>query len=188
MKNNRKKYNQPSHNLFDDEEMMPDNMAIDPTEMIENIPIEDIDKESQSEAAAMLTGTSDLFADKDWIASRPELKRRLDEEIESLRVLVKMRKSDEVTHDILLRGISANPANASLYKALTTIQSTLLSIQKQIDETKTTIQKILTGVQQETFGKSNNEEENEEDGDDIKQHYRGSKGFIEDMRKKHAVF
>ena len=55
-------------------------------------------------------------------------------EVYSGCVLIKMRKSDERTHDILLKSIAKNSSNASLYRALTEIQKTTLSITKQMND------------------------------------------------------
>jgi hypothetical protein len=114
----------------------------------------------------------------------PRLKERLDIELESLRVLIKMRKSDEITHDLCLRSIGLNTNNASLYKSLTSIQSSMLSIQKQMDETIKNINALLKNVQLELNFDAKNEEEITQISPQTNQNTtRGTKSFIEMMNK-----
>ena len=113
------------------------------------------------------------------MSAHPMAKKRIDTELESLRVLIKMRKADEQAHDSIITAIASNSNNASLYRALTDIQKTILAITSKISETIIGINNILKGFQLEiNFDKPKDEPEPESDST------RGSKDFINKMRKE----
>jgi hypothetical protein len=91
-----------------------------------------------------------------------------------------MRKADEVTHDSIIAAISKKSENASLYRALTDIQRTMLNISKQIDDKVSGINNLIKNIQLEfNFEKK---KENEEEEEELNKHFRGSKDFIKKMR------
>lgn len=157
-------------------------------EEVVNIDVEDIDSISQEDAQKMIDDISKLYFDEEFIKKQPNFKNRIDSELESLRINIKMRKADEVAHDILLKNIGRNPSNASMYKSLTEIQKTIVSITTKIEETITRLQNMMKNYQME-FNFDNNESSDEtNDGQDsppapvgIKKSYKGSKAFIEAM-------
>jgi hypothetical protein len=127
-----------------------------------------------------------VYFDEEFMKNNPRFKERLDVELESLRVLVKMRKSDEIAHDLCLRSIGMNTNNASLYKALSGIQSSMLSIQRQMDDTVKNINNLLKNVQLE-LNFDNNQQNNTQGQQEIpldSNTTRGSKKFIEMMNQE----
>jgi hypothetical protein len=97
-----------------------------------------------------------------------------------------MRKSDEIAHDLCLRSIGMNTNNASLYKALSGIQSSMLSIQRQMDDTVKNINNLLKNVQLE-LNFDNNQQNNTQSQQEIpldSNTTRGSKKFIEMMNQE----
>lgn len=86
---------------------------------------------------------------KELILTQPKLRKQIDTTIESLRILIKMQKADEITHDMAVKAIGQNCTNASMYSALTKQQAQLIAIQKQIDETIEKLQSILKNYQLE---------------------------------------
>ena len=108
------------------------------------------------------------------MSAHPMAKKRIDTELESLRVLIKMRKADEQAHDSIITAIASNSNNASLYRALTDIQKTILAITSKISETIIGINNILKGFQLEI----NFDKPAEPESDST----RGSKDFISKMR------
>ena len=97
-----------------------------------------------------------------------------------------MRKSDEIAHDLCLRSIGMNTNNASLYIALSGIQSSMLSIQRQMDDTVKNINNLLKNVQLE-LNFDNNQQNNTQGQQEIpldSNTTRGSKKFIEMMNQE----
>lgn len=156
-------------------------------EIVEAIDIEQINDEAVAMAMAMVKNLSTIYYNEQFMEENPRLKKRIDAELENLRILFKMRKSDEHTHDILLNAITNNPNNASMYRSLSQIQSTLLSIQKQVDETINNITNVLKGYQMEiNFARENDNQMTMPTNNDSSIH-RGSKSFIEQMKEKNKI-
>ena len=93
---------------------------------------------------------------------------------------------DEITQDSLVKAIAGNPNNASLYRALTDIQRTILNIQTKIDETVRSMTTFMKGYQMEIDFNSANEETVSDSSDDSPSEVmtRGSKEFIQQMRSE----
>ena len=155
-------------------------------EEIVNIDIDGIDDKSIEDAKAMVENLSKFYYDEEFMKDNPSLKKRIDSELESLRILIKMRKSDEKTHDVLLRAIAKNSSNASLYRALTEIQKTTLSITKQINDIVNRLNELLKNFQLEIQWKDETMEskgDNEEEVEEIRDIHKGTKAFIEQMNQ-----
>lgn len=155
-------------------------LSVDPDGFAEDIDIDEIEEQATKTAFALCKNLREVYFNDAFIASNTRLKERLDAEIESLRVLVKMRKSDERIHDLCVKSVGMCPNNASLYAALARIQSSLLSIQKQMDETVKNINSICKNVQLElNFDKSDDAPVQQ-----VGNAFRGNKAFIEKMRNE----
>lgn len=118
------------------------------------IPPVEIDTESlNAESIVLAQSIVDNFCKDDTtnklLDSQPKLKKQIDSTIENLRLLIKMRKADEITHDMIVKAIGQNCTNASLYGALTKQQAQLISIQKQMDETVEKLKTLLKSYQLE---------------------------------------
>ena len=160
-------------------------------EEIVNIDIDGIDDKSIADAKAMVENLSKFYYDEEFMKANPSLKKRIDSELESLRILIKMRKSDEKTHDVLLRAIAKNSSNASLYRALTEIQKTTLSITKQINDIVNRLNELLKNFQLEIQWKEETvttEEPSEEPSEDVRDIHKGTKSFIEQMNREEEDF
>lgn len=151
---------------------------IDNIEAVIDIDMEAIDASSIAAAKDMIDNLSRIYYDDEFMKKNPNFKKRIDSELESLRVLIKMRKADEQAHDALIKAISSNSNNASLYRSLTEIQKTIISITTKMDDIVVGINNMMKGYQLEfNFDK--------EDDDDVtktdKNTTRGSKEFIKQM-------
>lgn len=153
-----------------------------PADWAEEVPIENITEESSDDAQKLINNISSIYNDEDFLKNNPKFTERLNAEVENLRVLIKMRKTDEITHDNIVRAISKKPENASLYRALTDLQRTILNVSKQIDDKVDNINKLVKSIQLE-FNFDNQDSEENEDTSSAQGRYRGSKDFIEDMKK-----
>ena len=158
----------------------------DPTDLIDqgedvvHIDTESLGEEAQSEAEEFIKTLTSAYYDEGCLADNPSLKKRVAAEVESLRLLVKMRKSSEIIHDLAIKAIGGNSGNASLYRAASETQKTLMSIHTKIDETVDRLTNMLKNYQLEINFEGENKEGDEQPSDA----HRGSKDFIEEMRKE----
>ena len=156
----------------------------DPIDESVFIDMKEISETSSDEAKFMLADLAKVYGDEAFMKAHPDYKKRIDIELESLRLLLKMRKSDEVTHDILIKQIGMTPNNASLYMSLNRMQNSLLNIQTKLDLTVKNINNLLKNYQMEIPF------EDKETGDktDTQQVHRGSKSFIDEMNGQMEMF
>ena len=166
----------------------PDDNVIDGLEVV-NIPIEDIGTEAEGKAKSLIEDLAKFYYDDEFLKANPNFRKRVDNDIESLRMLLKMRAADEVTHDVLIKAIAANSSNASLYRSLTTVQTTILQITTKIENIVNNLTTMIKGYQLELNFKYENEIANNESNDtpetieDSPTTHRGSKAFIEQMQR-----
>lgn len=164
-----------------------DNDIIDGIEVV-NIPIEDISKNANVKAQSLVEDLTEFYYDPEFLKNNPNFKKRVDNDLESLRMLIKMREADEVTHDVIIKAIAANSNNASLYRSLTQIQTTILQITTKIETIVNNLTTMIKSYQLELNFKMEQEQlknETEESAtiEDINGAHRGSKSFIEQMNK-----
>lgn len=162
--------------------------TIDSLEVV-NIPIEDIAAEAEGKAKTLIEDLAKFYYDDEFLKANPNFRKRVDNDMESLRMLLKMRAADEVTHDVLIKAIAGNSGNASLYRALTTVQSTILQITTKIEGIVNNLTSLIKNYQLEINFKKEQEELNKVSDDepmsieDSPTTHRGSKAFIEQMNK-----
>ena len=161
--------------------------VIDSLEVV-NIDIEGISNEAENKAKVLIEDLAKFYYDEEFLKSNPNFRRRVDNDMESLRMLLKMRAADEVTHDVLIKAIAANSGNASLYGSLTRVQATILQITTKIENIVNNLTNMIKGYQLELNFKYENEMNREDDGEiesieDVSNTHRGSKAFIEQMKK-----
>lgn len=171
----------------------PNNTEFDPSDLIDNedeivnIDTETIDNDSLKEAQDLIENLKDIYTDPEFMKANPKFSTRLKSEIEDLRILIKIRKSDEVAHDVLLCAIGKNSSNASLYRSLSDIQKTILSTTSELSAKIKDINSMLKGLQLELNFKQEQAELNQPKGDENVEQldqnvFRGSKDFIKAMR------
>lgn len=166
----------------------PDDHVIDGLEVV-NIPIEDIGTEAEGKAKSLIEDLAKFYYDDEFLKANPNFRKRVDNDMESLRMLLKMRAADEVTHDVLIKAIAANSSNASLYRSLTTVQTTILQITTKIENIVNNLTTMIKSYQLELNFKYENEIANNESNDapetieDSPTTHRGSKAFIEQMQR-----
>lgn len=173
-------------NLFDDVNLGEN---IDQAEVI-TIDTDDLDNQARLVAEDLVTNFKKYYYDDEFINSQPTLKKNLELELENLRMLIKMKKSDEIMQDLLVRACGQQSTNASLYKSLTTIQQSIRDIQKDITETIKRLNGMLKNVQLELNFK---EEQNQPSGEVSTENdndvtvSRGTKSFIEQLRQAQNI-
>lgn len=151
-----------------------------------NIDIDEIGKKADDKAKSLIEDLAKFYYDEEFLKSNPNFRKRVDNDIESLRMLLKMRSADEVTHDVLIKAIAANSGNASLYRALTQVQTTILQITTKIETIVNSLTAMIKNYQLELNFKAEQEQNNSvEEGEENYNNttHRGSKSFIEQMAK-----
>lgn len=167
-----------------DDMFTPDDGTIDGIDIVD-IPIEDISNSATSKAQALIEDLANFYYDEEFLKRNPNFRKRVDNDLESLRMLLKMRSADEVTHDVIIKAITTNPSNASLYTSLTRIQTTILQITTKIEAIVNSLTSMMKGYQMELNFKveQESEETDEIDENDVKSPQRGTKSFITLMNK-----
>ena len=98
-----------------------------------------------------------------------------------------MRKTAEHTHDIIVQEISANNANAVMYKVLTDTQKTLVNLIAKTNDVVAEINKLYTAYQLKfKFPNSNSNDDEESSNISLEQGsiHRGTKDFIKSLSNK----
>lgn len=167
--------------LFDDDVITPD---IDGMQLVD-IDFDGIEKEAKADAVALIENLEKFYYNTDFMEQHPTFKKRIDADLESLRILFKMRKSDETAHDLIMKAIQGNSGNASLYKSLSEMQKTIISITTKIGDIVTSLNTLMKGFQLELEFDAQKEEEpdleNNQSNLGSMHTTRGSKEFIERM-------
>ena len=157
--------------IFEKDDLIDDIISID---------LDDINIKAIEDAKSVVENLSKFYYDESFIKNNPNIKKRIDSELESLRVLIKMRKADEEVHDALVKAIAGNSSNASLYSSLSKIQNTMLSITTKINDIVVGLNNLLKGFQLELPFDQDDDEETETT-QTSKTTHRGSKEFIKQM-------
>lgn len=176
--------------MFNEENLFnPEDGTIDGLEIV-NIPIDDISKTAEDKAQSLIEDLTEFYYDPEFLKKNPNFKKRVDNDLESLRMLLKMRAADEVTHDVIIKAIAANSSNASLYASLTKIQTAILQITTKIETIVNNLTTMIKGYQMELNFKMEQETlTNDDDNDeiDLESQHKGSKSFIEMMNKREQL-
>lgn len=147
------------------------------------IDIDEINSTAESNSINLCNNLEKIYGNQEFMDAHPDYKKRLDIEVESLRVLIKMKLADEHVHDVAVKAIAANPSNASMYTSMIKVQASILDIQKRMDEVVKNINSLLKGYQTELNFDDNNVRDchQEYDNSNIQ---RGSRAFIQEMNRE----
>lgn len=172
--------------LFDDDcNIGPED--VDNLGVVFNLELDEINNEALNIADNKINNLLKLYNNKEFCENNPEFKRRVDNEIDSLRRLIKMANTNEVIHDNLAKAISQNPNNASLYMALARLQNNSMSLQSQISTTLNEFIKFCKSYQTEiNFNQESNASETSSgtrEFEDGSMTSRGMRAFVQEMNK-----
>ena len=165
-----------------DELFGPGDLPTDDMEDVYTIDTDLINKESNIMATSLISSVLRLYNNKDFVDEHPDFKKRIDTEIESLKRMYKMIKTDEIVHDHLVQAISKNPGNASLYMSMTKLQEKISSLDGDIKRILDGLNKICANYQMElNFEQTRKAAEDESSYDETGVVTRGNKAFIDLM-------
>ncbi|MBR3617954.1 MAG: hypothetical protein IKN46_04690, partial [Acholeplasmatales bacterium] len=105
---------------------------------------------------------------------------KIAQEMDQIRMLIQMLYINEKGQDTLIQNITMNSGKGALYQALTSMQKSMLDIQKQLNEVVASVEGIFKEMQDnadKTFSEKP-KETNLSDGSIV---VRGSKEFIESL-------
>lgn len=167
-------------------EGIPTDPDIDGLQLVD-IDFDGIEEAAKADAVALIENLSKFYYNEDFMKEHPTFKKRIDTDLESLRILFKMRKSDETAHDLIMKAIQGNSGNASLYKSLSEMQKTIISITTKIGDIIEGLNTLMKGYQLElNFDavENDNDDDVEESTYTGGSTHRGSKEFIEQMSQQ----
>ena len=146
------------------------------------IDLDEVNKEAQNMARLITERLSGYYFDEDVINSHPYIPTKIMTEMNNIRRLLKMLSINEKAQDALIQSITINAGKGSLYMSLTSLQNSMLNIQKQLNDMTATIEEIFRSMQEESE-KNFNEKDKESDSDGS-MIVRGSKEFIKKLNAR----
>ena len=146
------------------------------------IDLDEVDGEAKAKATEITERLSNYYFDEQYIEQHPYIPNKISQEIDNIRILIKMLSINEKAQDTLITNITMNAGKGALYQSLTSLQETILKIQRQLNESVKNVEDIFKEMQAET-DKTFSEKPKELNAADGSYTVRGSKEFIEYLSK-----
>ena len=146
------------------------------------INLDEVNNSALSRSTDIIEHLSGYYFDERYVREHPYIKNKITQEIDNIRRLLKMLAINEKAQDTLIQSITCNFGKSALYSALTSLQSSTLSIQTQLDKSVSNIEEIFRKMQdecKETF--DSKEKEALDDGSIVS---RGSRDFLKELQAK----
>ena len=143
------------------------------------IDLDEVNKEAQNMARLITERLSGYYFDEDVINSHPYIPTKIMTEMNNIRRLLKMLSINEKAQDALIQSIAINAGKGSLYMSLTSLQNSMLNIQKQLNDMTAAIEEIFRNMQEES--EKNFVEKDKESDSDGSMIVRGSREFIKEL-------
>ena len=143
------------------------------------IDLDEVNKEAQNMARLITERLSGYYFDEDVIKNHPYIPTKIMTEMNNIRRLLKMLSINEKAQDALIQSITINAGKGSLYMSLTSLQNSMLNIQKQLNDMTAAIEEIFRNMQEES--EKNFAEKDKESDSDGSMIVRGSKEFIKEL-------
>ena len=157
-----------------------------PDEVLETpglvINLDEVNNSSIAKSTDIIEHLSGYYFDPRYVQEHPYIKNKIMQEMDNIRRLLKMLTINEKAQDTLIQSITCNFGKSALYSALTSLQSSTLSIQSQLDKSVSNIEEIFRKMQdeyKETF--DSKEKELLEDGSNVA---RGTRDFLKELQAK----
>lgn len=146
------------------------------------IDLDEVDGEAKAKATEITERLSNYYFDEQYIEKHPYIPNKISQEIDNIRILIKMLSINEKAQDTLITNITMNAGKGALYQSLTSLQDTILKIQRQLNESVKNVEDIFKEMQAET-DRTFSEKPKEVNAVDGSYTVRGSKEFIEYLSK-----
>ena len=146
------------------------------------IDLDEVNKEAQNMARLITERLSGYYFDEDVIKNHPYIPTKIMTEMNNIRRLLKMLSINEKAQDALIQSITINSGKGSLYMSLTSLQNSMLNIQKQLNDMTAAIEEIFRSMQEES--EKNFAEKDKESDSDGSMIVRGSREFIKELRAR----
>lgn len=164
-----------------------DEFETDNTDGIINTPVlvidlDEVNGNARRQAQIITERLSGYYFDQKYIDEHPYIPAKIAQEIDMIRRLIKMLDINEKAQDSLVTNITSNAGKGSLYQSLTSLQSTTLNIQNQLNNTINNIEEIFKTMQAECE-KTFSEKPKEVSSEDGSVTVRGSREFIKSLSK-----
>ena len=146
------------------------------------INLDEVNNASIARSTDIIEHLSGYYFDERYIKEHPYIKNKITQEMDNIRRLLKMLTINEKAQDTLIQSITCNFGKSALYSALTSLQSSTLSIQQQLDKSVSSIEEIFRKMQDEckqTF--DSKEKEMLDDGAVVTM---GSRNFLKELSAK----
>ena len=144
-----------------------------------HIDMDEISGEAKRQAELITTKLSNYFLDTKYIEKHPYIAPKIAQSMDSIRRLIKMLSINEKAQDALIMSITTNAGKGTLFSSLTSLQSTMLQIQSQLNNLISGLEQIFMEMQancEQTF-----EEKDKEIADDGSIASVGTRNFIEQV-------
>ena len=163
----------------------PDDPQYDSADDILQTPVLEIDLnevEGQAKAKAqqITERLSNYYFDQKYIDEHPYIPNKIAQEMDQIRMLIKMLSINEKAQDTLIQNITMNAGKGALYTSLTALQKSMLDTQKQLNDVVKDVENIFKEMQ-DNADKTFSEKPKEQIADDGSMVVRGSKEFIESI-------
>ena len=158
----------------------PDDVLETPTLVIN---LDEVEGQAKAKAQQITERLSNYYFDQKYINEHPYIPNKIAQEMDNIRMLIKMLCVNEKAQDTLIQNITMNSGKGALYQSLTALQKSMLDIQKQLNDLVGDLESIFKEMQanaEQTFAEKP-KETNLEDGSMV---VRGSKEFIESITNK----
>lgn len=182
-------FNSFENGLFDDSTLGDD--VVDGIDVV-SIDIDTINSNAVAKAKDMVDDLTNFYYDEEFLKENPNFHTRVENYRENLRILLKMRDSNEELHNILIKSIGNKPSNASLFMAQNKLQTTQSAILTKITECVDKLATIIKNYQLELNFKYEQEQarhttaDENQSVDNMNTTTRGAKEFIQKMEKIEA--
>ena len=145
------------------------------------IDLDEVNGTARQKAEEITERLSDYYFDQKYITEHPYIPNKIAQEIDNIRLLLKMLSINEKAQDTLITNITMNAGKGALYQSLTSLQKSMLDIQKQLNDVVKDVENIFREMQSET-DKTFSDKDKEYNSNSGSYTVRGSKEFIESLK------
>lgn len=158
----------------------PDDILETPTLVID---LDEVEGQAKAKAQQITERLSNYYFDEKYINEHPYIPNKIAQEMDNIRMLIKMLYVNEKAQDTLIQNITMNSGKGALYQSLTSLQKSMLDIQKQLNDLVGDLEGIFKEMQ-DNADKTFTEKPKETNLDDGSIIVRGSKEFIESLANR----